>query len=293
MIAVRARDLFLLVGITFIWGFNLITSKYGVDEIPPILFTFLRFLIVALLLLPMLRIERGQMSALVVAALLSGALNFALMLAALRRASNVSSVAIAGQLSVPFATLMSVALLGETVRWRRWTGIALSFVGVAIMGFDPQIGERWESLALVVGSAFIGALGLIAIKKLRGFTPIELLAWTMWIGLPVLLVATLRVEQPDFAQLARDVSWKAWAALGFAAIGASLIAHTGYFHLVQRYPVTSVAPLTTLSPVFSVFFGVLLLGDRLTDRIVIGGICTLAGVLIITLREKRIVDTGS
>jgi O-acetylserine/cysteine efflux transporter len=264
-----------------------------VGEIPPILFTFLRFAIVAIALTPVLRVQPGQMSALVVASLLSGALSFALNFAALRRASSVSSVAIAGQLSVPFATLLSVALLGETVRWRRWTGILLSFIGVAIMGFDPQIGQRWESLALVVASAFVGALGLIAVKKLRGFTPLELLGWMVWAGLPMLLITSLRVEQPDFAQLLHDVTWKGWASLAFAAVGASLIAHTGYFHLVQRYPVTSVAPLTTLSPVFSVIFGVTLLGEQLTGRILSGGACTLVGVLIITLREKRIVDTGS
>jgi len=293
MIAIRSRDLFLLVGITFIWGFNLITSKVGVDEIPPILFTFLRFALVAIVLTPYLRIQPGQMSALVVAALLAGAFNFALNFAAIRRASNVSSVAIASQLGVPFSTLLSVALLGETVRWRRWTGIALSFLGIAIMGFDPQIGDRWESLALAVASAFMGALGLIAVKKLRGFTPIELLAWTVWISLPVLWLVSLRVEQPDFVALATETSWRAWAALVFAAVAASLVAHTGYFHLVQKYPVTSVAPLTTLSPVFSVIFGVTLLGDRITERILVGGACTLVGVLIITLREKRIVDTGS
>jgi O-acetylserine/cysteine efflux transporter len=293
MVAIRPRDLLLLVGITFVWGLNLITSKVGVDEIPPILFTFLRFLLVAIVLTPVLRIQPGQMSAVVVASLLSGALSFALNFAAIRRASNISSIAIAGQLSVPFATLLSVALLGETVRWRRWTGILLSFVGIVIMGFDPQIGDRWESLALVIGSAFVGALGLIAVKKLRGFTPLELLAWTVWISLPVLFLTTVRVEQPDFVQLLHDVTWKGWASLAFATIGASLLAHTGYFHLVQKYPVTSVAPLTTLSPVFSVIFGVMLLGDQLTSRIVLGGICTLVGVLIITLREKRIVDTGS
>src|SRR6188472_3793878 len=118
MVSIRPRDLILLVGITFIWGLNLITSKLGVNEIPPILFTFMRFVIVALVLAPWLRIQPGQMSAVVVAGLLSGALNFALNFAALRRASSVSSVAIASQLSVPFATLLSVALLGEVVRWR-------------------------------------------------------------------------------------------------------------------------------------------------------------------------------
>ena len=293
MIAIRPRDLLLLVGVTFLWGLNLITGKVGVGEIPPILFTFLRFAIVALILVPCLRIQPGQMSALVVASLLVGALSFALNFAAIRRATSISSVAIAGQLSVPFATLLSVALLGETVRWRRWTGIILSFVGIVIMGFDPRIGDRWESLALVIASAFVGALGLIAVKKLRGFTPLGLLAWTAWIGLPVLLLTTLRVEEPDFVQLMHDITWKGWAALAFAAIGASLVAHTGYFHLVQKYPVTSVAPLTTLSPVFSVLFGVTLLGDPLSVQILIGGACTLVGVFIITVREKRIVDTGS
>jgi len=39
--------------------------------------------------------------------------------------------------------------------------------------------------------------------------------------------------------------------------------------------------------------GVFLLDDKLTSRILIGGACTLLGVLIITLRERRIVDTGT
>jgi O-acetylserine/cysteine efflux transporter len=292
MIAVRLRDLLLLVGITFIWGVNLITSKVGVDEIPPILFTFLRFAIVVVVLLPALRFHPGQMRTLVLAALLSGALNFALNFAGLRRATNVSSVAIMTQLGVPFTTLLSIAMLGEVVRWRRRTGIALSFLGVIILGFDPQIGDRWESVALVIASAFFSALGLIIIKRLRGFTPAEVLGWTYLISLPVLLAASLVLEHPDLTAW-HDISWRAWGSLFFAAIVASLVAHTGYFHLVQRYPVTSIAPLTTLSPVFSIVLGVLFLGDQLTWRILAGGACTLLGVLIITLRERRIVDTGA
>ena len=292
MIAVRLRDLWLLIGITFIWGVNLITSKVGVDEIPPILFTFLRFAIVVIILLPALRLHPGQMGTLVIAALLSGALNFALNFAGLRRATNVSSVAIMTQLGVPFTTLLSIAMLGEVVRWRRRTGIALSFLGVIILGFDPQIGDRWESVALVVASAFFSALGLIVIKRLQGFTPAEVLGWTYLISMPVLFAASLLLEHPDLTAW-HDISWRAWGSLLFAAIVASLIAHTGYFHLVQRYPVTSIAPLTTLSPVFSIVLGVLFLGDQLTWRILIGGACTLLGVLIITLRERRIVDTGA
>lgn len=292
MMVVSRRDLALLVGITLIWGLNLVVSKIGLAEIPPILYTFLRFAILALLLIPMLRVRVGQMSALVVAGLLSGALNMALNFAGLSIAENVSAVAIAGQLGVPFTTLLSVALLDEVVRWRRWTGIALAFAGVLVMGFDPQVAGNWKSLALVTASAFVSSLGLIAVKKLRGFRPIELQAWFAWVGLPVLLPLTLLVEKPSLSQLF-EVSAGAWASLGFTALASSLIAHTGFYHLVRRYPVTSIAPVTVLSPVFSVLFSVLLLDDQLTGRILLGGACTLAGVLIITLRERRIADVGT
>jgi O-acetylserine/cysteine efflux transporter len=289
---VAPRDLTLLLGITLVWGFNVIMSKIGVGEIPPILFTFMRFAIVAILLTPTLRIHRGQMSALAVAAVLSGGLNFALSFVGVKLAPNVSSVAIAGQLSVPFTTLLSVALLGEVVRWRRLLGIGLAFGGVLVIGFDPQMLLHWPSLACVAASAFVGSLGIIAIKKLYGFRPLELQAWLAWISLPLLLVASVQIEHPDVAALAR-VSWQAWGALLFTAVCSSIVAHTGYFYLIQRYPLTSVAPLTTLSPVFTILFGVTLLGDALSWRIWVGAALTLGGVLIITLRERRIVDIGT
>jgi O-acetylserine/cysteine efflux transporter len=292
MIAIAPRDLALLVGITLIWGINVIVSKIGLAEIPPILFTFLRFLGLGILLIPMLRVRRGKMSAVIVAGVLSVGLNFGLNFSGLAIAENVSSVAIASQLGVPFTTLLSVALLDEIVRWRRWTGIALAFLGVIIMGADPSIGGHWQSLALVVASAFVSSLGLIAVKKLRGFQPLELQAWFSWVSVPLLLVASLVIERPKLSTLAH-VSVGAWAALAFTTIGASLIAHTGFYHLVRRYPVTSVAPLTILSPLFSIAFGVLLLHDHLSSRILLGGACTLFGVVIITLRERRIADTGS
>ena len=288
---IEPRDLALLLGINLIWGVNLIVSKIGLAQIPSMLFTLLRFLILAVVLVPWLRVERGQMSALAVAAVFTGALQFALYFWGLGISTNVAAVAIASQLSVPFATLLSVALLGEVVHWRRWSGIGLSFAGMLVMGFDPRVAAQWQSLSLVIGGAFVGSVGLIAIKKLHGFRPLELQAWIAWLSLPVLLVLSLEFERPDLGALAH-VSLGAWAALAFTALAASLVAHTGYFYLVQRYPVTSVAPVTTLSPVFSVILSVILLGEVLSTRLVVGGVITLAGIFIITLRERRIVDTG-
>jgi O-acetylserine/cysteine efflux transporter len=292
MIAIAPRDLGLLLAITIVWGLNLIVSKIGVDAVPPIVFTTLRFMLLAVVLAPFLRIRRGHMGPLVVAALLGGGLHFALMFVGLSLARNVSSVAIASQLGVPFATLLSVALLGEVVRWRRWSGSLLAFAGVVVMGFDPQVTSRWASLAFIVASAFVGALGLIAVKKLVRFEPLELQAWFAWISWPLLLALAVPLEQPSW-QMLRDIPAAGWLSILYATLAASLFAHTIFYYLVRRYPVTSVAPLTVLSPVWSVLFGVWVLDDRLTAQIVLGGICTLAGVLIITVRERRLPETAT
>jgi len=278
--------------VTTIWGLNLIVGRIGLAEIPPFTFTTLRFAGLALLLIPFLRAPHGQLRPLIGAMLLSGALPFALMFWGLSLAANVSSVAIASQLGVPFTTLLSIWFLGEVVRWRRWSGIALSFVGVLIMGFDPQVFEYWPSLLLVIGSALAGAFGLMAIKRLSGFAPLEIQSWMAVVSVVPLALVALLLERSDWPLLS-EVTWRGWGALAFATIFASLIAQSIFYLLVQRYPVTSIAPLTTLSPVMSVIFAVTLLGDRLTAKIAVGGVLTLLGVLIIIMRERRLTDVGS
>jgi O-acetylserine/cysteine efflux transporter len=291
-VSLAGRDLMLLIGMNLIWGLNLIASKIGVGEFPPIFFTALRFGSLALFLVPMLRIHRGQMANLAAAAMLTGPAAFALLFAGIYLAEDAATVAVAGQMSVPFSTLMSIWFLGETIRWRRTLGIVLAFAGIVIISFDPRVFAYWEGLALVVCSSFVSSLGLVFLKRLKGIRPLELQSWVAMAGGIVLLLLSLILEGGQISAV-RNATWEGWSALFFTTVMSSLIAHTAWYHLVGRYPVTSLSPLTLLSPLFGIFFGVTLLHDQLTARMLAGGAVTLAGVFIVVLREKRIVDTGT
>lgn len=286
------RDLALLIGMNLIWGLNLIASKVGVGEFPPLFFTGLRFALLAAVLLPVLKIQRGQMQHLLAAAVLTGPAAFALLFLGVYLVKDASTVAIASQMGVPFSTLLSVWLLGETIHWRRRLGIALAFAGIVVISFDPRVLAYWEGLALVVVSCFMSSLGLISIKRLRAIRALELQAWIGVVGGPVLIALSLLFES-GHATAIGNASWKGWTALLFTAVMSSLIAHTGWYYLVSRYPVTSLSPLTLLSPLFGIFFGVSLLDDHLSPRMLLGGVITLIGVFIVVLREKRLVDTGT
>ena len=287
------RDLGFLLLINLIWGFNLIASKVGVQHFPPVFFTALRFSLLAACLVPFLRWHAGRMLPLFVAATLSGGLQFALLFTGVRLTPHVGSIAIATQLGVPFTTLLSVLFLGEVIHWRRRLGIVLAFAGVAVIAVQADVFTYRAGLALVAASAFVGSLGLVAVKRLgETFRPLELQAWFAVAGLPLLWFLTLWLEAGQGAAL-RTASALDWGALLFTVLASSLVAHTGFYWLISRYPVSAVSPLTTLSPVFSVVLGVLLLDDALSARLLVGGALTLAGVTIIARRDPSAVDTGT
>ena len=292
MTEVRRSHLWQLVGINAIWGFNIVAVKLSADRFPPVFLSFLRFLIVGLVVWPWLKIRRGEMRWLLTAATCSGGLQFALMYSGVALSGNMSSVAIAAQLGVPFATLLSIGFLGERIHWRRWLGIGMSFIGVGLIGFSPEVFHSWAGLLLIVVAAFIGAVGLVAIKRVHELEPLELQAWLAWGSVPLLLPLSLFLEDGQLQSL-RTAGAIGWSALVYSAGLASLVAHTAYFGQIRHYPVTSVVPVTVLTPLFSVLFSVLLLGDVLDWRMILGGLLTLSGITVIVVRGRNAAATGT
>jgi O-acetylserine/cysteine efflux transporter len=289
---ISGKHLALLVVMNLVWGLNLIASKTGVAQFPPIFFTALRFGSLAIFLLPLLKIHRGQMVNLFWAAMLTGPAAFSLLFVGVFLAEDAATVAIASQMGVPISTLLSVWLLGETIRWRRTLGIALAFAGVVIISFDPRVFAYWEGMALVVASCFFAALGLIFVKRLKNIRALELQAWIAVAGGSTLMLMSLLLESGQW-QAMQTADLRGWGSLAFTTLMSSLLAHTAWYYLVSKYPVTSLSPITLLSPLFGIFFGVTLLNDQLTLRMLMGGAVTLIGVLIVVMREKRLVDTGT
>jgi len=64
----------------FAFGAAFISAKIGVSEFPPFLFTAMRFLIIALILIPFLKIHKGQMKDIMIIAILGGGIHFSFFL---------------------------------------------------------------------------------------------------------------------------------------------------------------------------------------------------------------------
>jgi O-acetylserine/cysteine efflux transporter len=278
--------------ICLVWGFTFVAGKAGVSEIPPKLFTALRYLLLSLLLFPFLQIVPGRMPQIIFISMAMGSAHFSLFYGGMSIADNVSSIAVAVQLSVPISTIMSIVFLNEQVGWRRWTGIAMSFGGVVIISFDPAIVSERLGLIMVVGAAFIGSAGTIVMKQIERTGVYQMQAWIAILSWPPLIALSLVFESNHIAVL-QNASWMAWGGVVYTAVGASLIGHAGMYYLLQRYDVSVTSPLTLMAPIFGIMSGVIFWGDQLGLRFWIGGGLALLGVLIIGLRKREVAHAGS
>lgn len=274
----------LLIGL--IWASNIIATREAVMVIPPLMAVALRFAILLIACISYVKIVPGRMRLLIATAVITGAVQFGLAAISFKVAHNLSALAIAGQLGVPLSLLFAVVIDGERISWPRTIGILLAFAGVALLVFDPRIVDERLALLYTVGASICWAAGTLLFKRLTGVPVLTIYAWQALASLPVMLLASWLLEPGSFAALP-DVPLSAFGWVAYTAIASSLIANAGMSWLLQRYPVSTITPLTLPTPLFAVAMVMLIYGTPLTPMMMAGGVLALAGVTIITLRTAR------
>lgn len=285
----KPRDIALIILVDCIWAFNLVAVKLAVMAVAPITAVMLRYVILLAVCLPWLRWLPGRMGTILLTGVVAGAVFMGLGGLSFALATNLAALAIAGQMGVPFSLLLAILIFRERIHWPRMAAIALSFAGVAIMSFDPDIFSEWLAVLLTLVAAVAWAAGNLLFRKLKGVPVLTIHAWLALISVPVLAVGSV-VFEPGALATVPGLRWDTWGWLTYSAIGASLIGHGSMSWLFQRYPVSVVSPLTLPTPVLSVIVAVVVFGTPVSLQMVAGGILTLAGIAIITLRTARVRD---
>jgi O-acetylserine/cysteine efflux transporter len=217
---------------------------------------------------------------------ITGALQFGLGAYSYQVATNLSALAIAGQLGVPLSLILAIVIDGERIAWKRTLGILLAIAGVMLLVFDPRIVDERLGIFLTFGAALCWAIGNLMFRRLAGIPVLTLYGWQAIVSIPLLLAASALFEPGAIAALPQ-VPLSAFGWIAYSAIAASLVGHAGMSWLLQRYPVTLITPFTLPTPLLAVVFATLAYGTPVTPLMWVGGLLTIAGVAIITLRSAK------
>jgi drug/metabolite transporter (DMT)-like permease len=190
-----------------------------------------------------------------------------------------------------YATVFAVLFLGEAVSTLRWAGITVIFLGVALISWDLSGGNGLSDLRSVstigfflgVGSAML--FGLEPVFAKIGFaegTPsmVGLLVKTVAAGSAFYAYAFVG-GRVDVDHIRQGDGWYWYVIAGLA----NTIFLVTYYLGLEIAPVSVVAPLIQISPLFVAGLSYLFLADleRVTAVVVSGALLVVSGATLITV----------
>ena len=270
--------------VPLLWGYQFVAIKVGVVEFPPLFFLGMRFLAIALLLIPFVRRPTGrEFGPVAVISVFLGGLNFGLFYVGMRLGSGSMS-AVAYQLTTPFTVLLAWPLLAERPSLITIAGVLLAFGGVVVLAAGPGLSANALPILLVVGAAFTFAVANVLTKRHGPFDPLMLTGWSSLLTVPQVMLMSLLLEHGQLATLV-TADQRGWLALAYTVFIGGIVGFGLWFWLIARCSMARVAPFALLLPVFAVTSSVLFLGDRITPTLVVGALLAIAGVAIAQLRS--------
>ncbi len=280
--------LLLALAVVAVWGTNFVVIKWGLDELPPLLFTTLRFALSAFPLLLFIKRPAVPWHKLVAFGLLHGVGLFGMMLFAMRGDISPGLASLVIQTQVFFTIVLAVLLDGERPRPVQALALGLAVAGMALIaGHIDQHSITALGLALVLFAAMSWAGANMVAKSLGSIDTIGFMVWISVVATPALAVLSLVVEGPALiADRVSHASAGAWAAVAWQALATSLFGYGAWNWLLTRHPAATVAPAALLVPVFGMAASSLLLGESLPGWKLGATALVLGGLALNTLASR-------
>ena len=287
----KARLVWLLL--CGIWGSTWLFIKLGLEDLPPITFAGIRFIIACAILFTWIGIrrmrlptKRGDWILLAISGILAFGLNYGLVFWGEQYISSGLAALLQATLPAFGLVFAHFHLPAERLSWTRIAGVVLGVFGVAVV-FSNQLaisGTRALAgcVALVLSALFAAYSNVLVKAYGKHMDPDILAAGQMFFGLLLLLGVGLPLEGNPL-----QLRWTPMAviALVYLAVVGSVIAFVLYYWLVLNMDVTKSMLIALVTPVVAVILGMLVLNEEIGWRTLIGGAMIMLGISFIVIRR--------
>lgn len=293
----KARLVWLLL--CGIWGSTWLFIKLGLEDLPPLTFAGIRFVIACVILYFIIKFRglklpdnRSDWWLLAVTGVLSFSLNYGLLFWGEQYIS--SGLAALLQATIPAFGLVFAHfyLPGERMTLPKVAGVIFGVIGVGVV-FSNQLnvaGGRALAgcVALVLSSIFVSYSNVLVKARGHHLDPAILAAGQMFFGLIPLLLIGIPLEGNPLT-----FRWSPIAifAMLYLAVVGSVVAFLMYYWLVHNMDVTKSMLIALVTPVVAVLLGMLVLDEQISWRTVVGGAMIMGGIGLIVLQKVKAVRT--
>jgi drug/metabolite transporter (DMT)-like permease len=300
----RWKTLLAFAIIYLVWGSTFLAIRIGVHEVPPFLFAAMRFLVAgaALYSWMLAQGERSptalQWTSICLLSVLIFVLDYGLLFWAEKRVPSGMAAVMMATIPV-FTALAEIVFLGtQRLTVRLASALLIGIAGVAVLvnhsvnlGGDPI--DTRGALALITG-AISWSVAAVLMRKLPLPASKVMSSGAQMLAGGALLTLTA-ASLGEFQKFhPSTVSLSAWLSLLYLIVAGSIIGFTAYVWLIHHESPTKVGTYAYVNPVVAVLLGYFVGGEALGLRTVLGTMCVLIGVVVITTTRgiKSVVTTA-
>ena len=274
----------------FIAGGTHIVAKAVVTDIDAVTLTFVRSLVSSVGLLALfivrekrLRIEKKDWRMMLLLGFLGLVINQFFYLYGLKFSTAANGALLYATTPV-MVLVLSHFMLGEQITRRKTAGVFLAFVGITIViferGVDFSSSYAYGNLMILIAVlawAFFTILGKPMILKYGAFhTTCVAMISGMFLFLPVGLASSLSFPFAAITPLQ-------WGGILYLGIGTSILGYVLWYYVLGRIEVSKAAVFANGQPIIATLLSLIFLDYTITGQFVVGGIVTIAGVVITQL----------
>lgn len=258
------RSVMLAVIAAFIWGATFPFSALALEETPPLLFTFLRFLAAGafIVFVPKPAIPWRHIAFLGV---LLGAGQYGLMFFAMAHGFPAGLASLLIHTQAFFTVIMAMIFFRETPSLRHAIAGVVALSGLLVLASAQSQSGTLAGLALILFGAICAAGGNMILKSLGGANPLHVAVWmSAAASLPLLLLSLIFETSGNLPGTLAEVTWKTAVAVLYSALLATVLVYTIWGRLLVQHTAAVVAPFFLLVPVFGISLSWLFLGETLS-----------------------------
>lgn len=284
-----------LIFVMMFWGGTFIATRIATQAVGPFTGAMGRFMVASICLLvavPLIekkfpRLTRKEFL-IVLGMALTGIIGYNVFFFLGLREVEASRAALIIALNPVGIMLFSTLIFGEKYPRMAYAGIAMSFLGAAIVitkgdllniGMHYGTGELFISGCVVMWVTYT-FIGRQAVKTL---SPLVSTAYACCLGFLGLLIPAVIWELPTWAPLSVPVA----TSLIYLGVFGTALGFLWYYDALRVIGPTSSGIFINLVPIFAVILGVIFLKETVTWPIISGGALVITGVIVTNMAQRR------
>ncbi|WP_444921713.1 EamA family transporter [Microbulbifer sp. CnH-101-G] len=284
----RYKDLALGIFVTVIWGMNFIAIKMGTTNLNPMLLTALRFALAAIPAIFFIPRPPVAWRYILSYSLVFGTGIWGLTTYSVTAGLSPGMASLLLQLNAAITVLIGWMILKETISTQKLLGASLALLGLWLALLIEDGSVSFFGVSLVVMAAICWGVSGLIMKAANTKQVFAFIVWSLLFAPFPLIALALALEGKEIFYSLIEIDKRTIFSILFQAWPTTLLGYWIWNRLVVTYPLSTIAPLTLLVPVFGLFASWLFYQEPLGPIKIGSALLIISGLLIGLIKwDKR------